>query len=119
MAIIDLDKVKACYDHQDSDAGQEMLVNFRIAIQELREALPGEPSDAEFMYYLKTLVQAMPTEDLDPAKQDELTDGQLEEVAGGVFAGRAFKFGFRPQIQRLGGGRTKYGNLGFVNEGAI
>lgn len=119
MATIDLDKVKACYDHQDSDAGQEMLVNFRIAIQELREALPAEPSDAEFMYYLKTLVQAMPTQDLDPAKQDELTDRELEEVAAGAFAGRALKFGFRPNIQRLGGGRTKYGNLGFINTGQV
>lgn len=100
MATIDTEKVAIALDYvTENDEGRELLTKFRGHIDELKAGVP-DLNGPEFILVLRTLVGGLRLDDSAGAS-DELSDSDLEAVAGGVNT-RDLLSGRR--ITRLGSG---------------
>ena len=111
MATIDTEKLTKIFDHlAESKEGRKSLVEFRQAIEELRNGLPKSlpVNNHEFLTLLQKLVFRMNASQLSP-EAGSLSDEQLGQVVGGATQSSMFT---ADKIQRLGDIRS-IGNLGF------
>jgi len=111
MATIDTDKLTKVFDHlAETKDGHKSLIQFREAIEELRNGLPKNlpVNNHEFLSLVQKLVFRMNPSQLSPAA-GALSDDQLNQVVGGAMTSSMFTV---DKIQRLGDIRS-IGNLGF------
>jgi len=120
MAMIDLSKLTKTFDHfAETNEGRNTLLEFRVAIEKLRAGAPKGVAlnDHEFLMVLQKLVAQMKPEHLRPERASgELTEDQLDQVAGGVTTSSTL-FQART-VTRLGTTR-RIGNLGITIESEI